>query len=274
MLAGMKKGLFYRRSLTTVLWVACMPTIVIGLLLYWVGIPQIEGEFNLLHRNELADAMNRIDDTFTDLELSASQWAFNPIFDNQLRSIDLRDQFAVTQNLFKTLSVMKGSNPIIDQVQLYLQHVSAVLSDDRGVTPLSAGEDSLYRALMANGQTFFWTDLLPSTAGVRPNGANISLVVKLPGGGIGQNYGMLIVYLDKQKLNHLIGDLTSKIHGASLLIRDDGQLISNGHGDVNKESEFEKALREQVLRLKKEQTSESMLFDWKNDTYSVSFPAC
>lgn len=264
------KGAFYRKSLMFVLLIACIPTAVAGVMLYVIGIPRIESEFNEIHQQQLIQSSNRVDEAFSELELVASQWAFNPIFDNELRGIDLRDQFAVTQSLYRNLTVMKGSNPLIGQVHLYLQHVHAVISDDRGVAPIAdeAGK-AFYQSLIDSKRSVFWVDFPPEGAAAEPERSDMTLVLKLPGGGVGQVYGLLIVYLDPQKVDQLIGDYSAELSGASLLLNGDGNLVSNGRGKDGRLSGFERALRDEVTASNTQ--FQSMLFPWNKDTYSVSY---
>ncbi|WP_127587400.1 helix-turn-helix domain-containing protein [Paenibacillus koleovorans] len=264
------KGKFYRKSLLFILMIACIPTAVVGVVLYLIGTPRIESEFNEIHQQQLIQSSNRIDEAFSELELVASQWAFNPIFGNELRGIDLRDQFPVTQNLYRNLTVMKGSNPLIGQVHLYLQHVHAVISDVRGVTPITdESGQSFYQSLVDSKRSVFWTDFPSVTASEQPEGSEMTLVLKLPGGGVGQVYGLLIVYLDPQKVDQLIANFSEEMEGASLLLNADGKWISNGHGKFGRLTEFESALRDEVKTSKTQ--VQSMLYSWNKKTYSVSY---
>jgi AraC-like DNA-binding protein len=269
---GSMRGAFYRKSLVITLIIACLPTATVGLLLYLFGIPKIQSEFNLINQQQQEKAARRINDTISSLELLASQWAYNPSFDNRLRDIDLRDQFAVTQNLYRTLSVMKGSNPLIGQVNLYLQHAHAVISDDRGVSSIASDEfrSGLYDSLIHSNKSIFWTNVASDRE--TTNGwSEMALVLKLPDGGDGQTYGLLIVYLNATVMDQLIGEMASGTQGASLLMENNGQLIANGHADLRKTSNFDIALRNMIVLSDKQ--PHSLLFKWNEETYSVTYRA-
>lgn len=266
------KGSFYRRSLLFAILLAFVPAATVGLLLYVIGIPRIEEEFGAIHQEQVLQSVNRIDDALSNLELSASQLVFSPIFDDRLRDIDLRDQFETTQNLYRTLSVVRGSNPLITEVQVYLKHEQSIISDERGVTAAGSGNlVLLYDELMESGKSVFWTDALTNMGVKSPSSdpwSKMTLVLKLPGGGVGQVYGLMFVHLNLRKLGQLSGEKTPVANGASLLIEAQGDLISNGRSNVDEASDFELALRDKVIASPERQ--QSLLFTWQNETYSVS----
>ncbi len=180
-----------------VLCITSLPTAIIGAATYIMGKTQIEKAENHVHQVLVTKALDRINDDLTHLELTATQWAFDPRFDEQLRNINLKERYDVTYNLYRSLSVMKGSYPLIDQVYLYLNHSTPlVVSDSEGVSPiLNEDQKKQYRQLLTGSKGAFWLD---NFRRVNQKGEPaIALVHKLP--GIGEPYGALIIYLDKKQ---------------------------------------------------------------------------
>jgi hypothetical protein len=197
-LQGLRRS-FYRRSLLILLTVSCIPNALFGLIIYYFEVSQIEREVNQYHQYQLEQAANRVEDSLSHLELISSQWAFDPVFDERLRTINLRDQFSETQTLYKTLSVLKGSDLLINQVYLYLRDSAVLVNNDQGVISISSDADKkLYTELLQGSRGIYWTDALSKAKG-QMNVFPISLVVKLPG-TTSQSYGALLINLDKKRL--------------------------------------------------------------------------
>lgn len=261
------KGHFYRKSLILVLIIASLPTALIGIGTYVLGRAHIEQEVNRTHQVLLGKALNRLNDDLTHLELVATQWAIDPRFDEKLRDINLKEEYNTAQDLYRSLSVMKGAYPLIDQVHLYLDRSAVVVSDVEGIVALDKKEErEQYHALLEQKSGAFWLDKFPRLRG--KGEPPITLVHRLP--GIGQPFGALIIYLDQAKLINMVQELSSEENGASFVIGKDGRVIVDGGAEQSAgTASLEETLRVEVMKRNKD--SEAFLFTWKGENYSVSY---
>lgn len=264
------QGTFFRRSFVIVLLIACLPTILIGILTYIFGSKQIEREVNRASDAQQRQAFVRIGDDLNRLESMFSQWAFNPSFDDKLSRLDLRDQFDVTQGLLRTLFQMKTSNALVKDVYLYLQSQDVVMSEAGGVERLEDGEDrAVLERLLKEQQTIYWTAQLKGVHRISGNSA-ASLVIRIPGGRV-TSFGAIVVELDGERVNRMIAERTVTDGGASILLQDDGELLSIGREDPSRATEFERFLVGEVRRTLPAEPSGNRVVEWRSQKYSVTY---
>ncbi|WP_433620595.1 helix-turn-helix domain-containing protein [Paenibacillus cellulositrophicus] len=262
------KGRFYRKSLLIVLSITCLPTAIIGITLYLLGSSHIGKEVTSSNEALLLNAVKRINGDLNQLELTATQWAFDPRFDGSLRNVDLKDQYTVTQNLYRTLTVMKGFYPLVDQVHLFVDGKSpVVVSDFDGIEAVSSPDDLAgYRAVMSSKQGAFWLNGFPRVN--RSDDHTVALVHKVP--GIGQPYGTLIFYLDRDKLVSLVHELSLGKAGSSFIIDEKGRFVVTEKGaGLPEGTPFETALAAEIKR--RETGSGTFLYNFQGETYTVTF---
>lgn len=261
-------SIIYRRSFIVALLITCMPAALIGFIIYIFGSSQIAKEVQHNHRNQLMQAAERIDNTFGNLEIIFSKWAFNPIFGEQLRDTDLQKQYDVTHNLYTTMAVIKESDSLVGQAVLYLEGPSVVLSDDMGIEPIGETiSQQKYEQLLRQSRAVFWTDLLAGVSGLEGT-SPYSLVIRLPGGGT-RPFGALILYLDSARVGELIDGNLADDGRASILMDEDGGPVSARRDETAEQSALEQELRSVVA--KKSGDRETFLMEWNKKTYSVSY---
>lgn len=231
---------FYKRSLAIALLIASIPAVIIGLGFYTFGTRQIEREVLQTHRNELSMVRDRIDEQLAHLEKTASQWSFNPIFSEKLRTIDdLYRQFLETQEFYGALFTIKGSSPLLGQVYLYVDSQRALVTEDHGVRKLPERE-TYFAELLRRENRMFWENSSTS-----PYIAPISLVHLLPGNGQ-KRHGALIMTLNQAKLDELVNGPAILRGGRSFLIDKSGDWVTSPPGG---DSAFPlDELRREVLR--------------------------
>ncbi|MDF2669333.1 MAG: transcriptional regulator, partial [Paenibacillus sp.] len=262
---------FYRKSLMTVLTIACLPIVLIGIMVYVTGVRQIENESNRMHQMQLTQAYDRIEEYLSHLELVSSQWAFHSNFDIRLQTMNLRDQFDETQNLYVSLSALERTDTMIGEVLLYLRNQQVTISPVEGVVPLQDSNRGTYSQLLKEQGKVYWTHTL--SQGIQPgkNRAPLSLVIKLPGIGNVESFGAIIVHLDNTKVAHLFNDAYRQEEGASFILRKDGTFVARGGqaaGEVAK-NELEQALSQYVLAQGAD--SGSVVYRYKSNAYSLSY---
>ncbi|MFC3340840.1 hypothetical protein ACFOHW_00035 [Paenibacillus abyssi] len=118
----------YRKSLIAILLIASFPGIVTGSILFIVSKQQIENELQQVHHNQLKQTVGTIDDQFSFLERSMAHWAFDPQFTGSLRNLDFAYDYKEIHDIYRTLLIMEGSNPLIERVELFLNEPVALSS--------------------------------------------------------------------------------------------------------------------------------------------------
>lgn len=122
----------YRKSLLTFLIFASLPGLIVGGVLYIVSKNQIETELQQVHDEQFVQTVETMDEQFSYLEQSMAHWAFDPQFTENLKNLDFANNYQEIHEIYRTLLVMEGSNPLIGRVELYLREpASVVFTPDR-----------------------------------------------------------------------------------------------------------------------------------------------
>lgn len=256
----------YRRSLMIILLVSCLPTAIMALSVYIFGASHVEREVTNYHQRIQRQSTERIDQTFSHLETTLVQWSFNPMFGDRLRTMVFKDQQYLdeTKDLFQTLLVLKGLNPMIEEVYLFVHSQSALVSYDGGVRPLdSETNNKLFQSLLKSGKSFYWANGMPELT-LKPFQHSLALVHTLPQGPF-QPYGALIMVLKSDQVSRLIAG--QEDGESSLVLSDSGVLIASGRKG-NALTELDQQLLGEAVTRKAD--FRSFLMDWKNEKYSVS----
>ncbi|XEC95829.1 AraC family transcriptional regulator [Paenibacillus tarimensis] len=254
---GGTKGSFYRRSLFIILLITSIPGLITGFSIHWFAVGQIEQDLKALHQKQIEQRVKTLDDQLTYLELSLAHWAFDPRFNSGLKESDFAFRFKDTRDLIKSLLVMRGSHPLIDDVMLYLNQPSATLFDPE-YTPVSDLEtERRFNSLLSRPHNIFWNS--------QPS--DVSLVHKIPGGAK-EHFGVLTVSLKQDKLLDLLQALTPYNEGTTLLLNAEHEtILSAGRDDET--GTFSQALLEDVSSIGA--MSGGFVKQWQGHTYSVSY---
>ncbi|WP_201318036.1 helix-turn-helix domain-containing protein [Paenibacillus sp. EPM92] len=255
---AMRKGNLYKKILIIILIITCFPAALIGLSFYFIGTEQIENELMQTHRSQLEKDRERIEEQLAHIELTASQWALNPQFDEKLKDIDFYKQFLVTQELYKSLSIIKGSSTLIDQVYLYVDGQRLLVSEDEGIIQLTEENNHIYHTLLQDNRSILWTK-----AAIRKAGTSLSLVHALP------RFGALIITLNESKFNDMVSELTIDKKGSSFIIKENGEWVTTGMDGVQAPSDQAVFLGNEVLKRSTE--ADSFILKWNKEDYSVSY---
>ncbi|NHN32506.1 AraC family transcriptional regulator [Paenibacillus agricola] len=261
------KGRFYRKSLIWVLVITCIPTITIGFGADLIGTYQIEKTIVASRQNEVALSAKRIDDYLSHLEKTVTQYASNPEYGIRLRALEATYDYEYIRDIFNSLLALKGSNPLIDQVNLYLVGSETIYSGESGVNAIrTEGEKDRFRVLLEQPRTAYW---LPSfvTTGAKDGEEMPVLIYKLPVGS-GHPFAALIVYINKSRMAQMIGESTADGQKGSFLIQSQGDWIVTAEGR-SKPTKLEEAWRQAIPV--NGQATETFVHSWEHETYSVSY---
>ncbi|TBL71081.1 helix-turn-helix domain-containing protein [Paenibacillus thalictri] len=256
-----RRGHEYKKILIIVLIITCIPAALIGASFYFLGTRQIETELMQTHRSQLEKDRGRIEEQLAHIELTASQWVLNPQFNEKLKEVDFYKSFLVTQDLYKSLAIIKGSSTLIDQVYLYVDGQSVLISEETGITQLTEERNLGYRKLMQQPRSIFWMKLA-----VRKADPALSLVHVLPRLN---GAGALIITLNESKFNDMVTELTVNKKGASFIVKEDGEWITTGIDEAKSATAQETFFRDEIL--KRGGDSDTFMLGWNKEDYSVSY---
>jgi AraC-like DNA-binding protein len=205
------QDVLFRKSLVLVLTITCLPTAILGALFYFFGSQYISKEIILSHETRFKKALERIDENFSTLEQLVTQWAYNPAFSYGLRENDLYSNVQ-THDLFKSLLMMKLSNPLIEEVFLYLDKQQVVISENDGIVSITNAEElQFYQSQLRNGKPIRYSTA-PFSLLNNKYGTRCMLIRNLDQyGNIGN--GMFLVTLNPQKLQTLVNELNDDADG-------------------------------------------------------------
>ncbi|WP_231891381.1 helix-turn-helix domain-containing protein [Paenibacillus swuensis] len=266
---------FFRKSLIMVLLITCLPTVMIGLSLHFIGVPRIEQELNRTHQQQLARSTSQMDEQLMQLEVSMSQWAFNPVLGKSLADVDLGEEFTLTRNLYKTLSIMKETNPLIQEVTLYLNKTGLLVSDINGYeTVTDSGGQALMEKLMEGERDLYWSkDLVDSPyfggpAPLNNNKFKYALVHRLSDTN-NERFGALIVQINTGKLKSQLQTLGTS--GIPLLMDSNGDWLIMNALEPGGAHQIERNLRDEVKAHVLRGDSKPFIYTGKEKRYSVSY---
>ncbi|MFC4776662.1 helix-turn-helix domain-containing protein [Paenibacillus sp. GCM10023252] len=262
---------FFRKNLTLVLLTACLPTIVIGLSLYSVGVSQIEKEVNRSHQNQLNQLAVQIDEQLSRLEMSLSQWAYNPLFGEQLMKVDLGQELDLTRDIYKNLTIMTEMNPLVADVYLYVDTSSRLVSNKKGLFTIhDPAQKDRFHKLLEQDKDLYWTkDLyvseIPSlTLPSFRHSFKYTLVHQLPG-VLANKYGALIVQLDAQAVNRMFD--VREGSNSSILVDSSGEPLIQHDND----NPLYRQLREGIMDRYLSKGSGAYPLVHEQTRYSVSY---
>ncbi|HZG86646.1 AraC family transcriptional regulator [Paenibacillus sp.] len=257
-LAGFR-GSHYRRSLITLLLFASLPGIVIGFILFIFSKSQIESELQSIHQGNLLQRASAMDEQFSFLERSIAYWAFDSQFTNRLKDLDLTYKYEEIHEIYRTLLVMEGANPLVERVELYVSEQGGLLFTVDGFWRLDGDRKERYERLLANEQSLFWNSSREP--------AEIRLIHKVPGIGA-EPFGVLVMHLKKEPVLELVRSLTPYNGGTTFVYEaSDGWLVTSTQN--LEPSPLDRAILGDVQTRAEE--AGTYIYDWNGETYSVTY---
>lgn len=206
----------FLKNLLTVLCVTLIPTLIIAISVYFAATLQVEKEVNRNHVWQVLHLMSRINENFSQLEMTVSQFAINPFFGEGLRSIVPAMDYEYVHDMYRTFLMMKGTNTLIHRVILYSQPHQALFTE-QGYEKLTNRQmfEELDNLLSVD-RAFFWKDTPPFFSG---SAFSKMLVMKIPANR--EAFGVIIILLDLKQVQSLFNE-------SSISAQDIGLLKSDG----------------------------------------------
>ncbi|MEK3882313.1 AraC family transcriptional regulator [Paenibacillus sp. PL2-23] len=266
--SGKPSRSFYRKSFIWFLLAASIPGLIIGFATYWFAVGPMARNISELHQNQIQERAQNIDDQFGSVELDISHWAFNPRFGSNLKELDFVYHFKDTRDITKTLFMLQGSHPLIQQVQLFIDGEDTALFQPEFYKLGNRTQIAGYEQLIKEGTNIYWTDKLPAS-GEQSEAADadkpIVLVHKIPGES-SSPFGVLVTELKRDKVMNLLKTLTPYNEGLTMLLDQRGELLVS---DQSESTAFHEQLRAEVLL--RQETRGTFIHQQEDITYSVSY---
>lgn len=260
------KRSLYRKSLITILLITCIPIAVMGAVLYGVGSNRILQEVNASHQKQLHQTVQRFDDYLSQLELFVGRLTLEPSFNSSLEDTDFIQQFQKKRDIDQSLSLMRSTNPLIQEVSLYIQKSNTFMSDETGYRQLSREEDRAYfSGLLKQDRDITWHHEVRYPTSAQPRQA---IVVKLKRTIYDQEaYGAFIVYINQRFMNQYLNNVTSE-DGYTALREKRGATVAVSY-NASRPAPFTDAILEQAESLAAEpHTTTARL---AGERYSISY---
>ncbi|MBW4082643.1 AraC family transcriptional regulator [Paenibacillus sp. S150] len=253
------RGRYFRRSLTLVLFIACIPGIVTGVVLYGWLTGSMERTLRQADQEQLEHRAALVAEQLDDLELSFSKWAFDPVFDSRLKSLDFVYKYKQVHELYKTLLIIQDSNVLIDEVELYLQQPEPLtLTPYRYDFLRDPSQRVTFGQLVEEQRMTYWTR--------SADGKSMMEVIQLTGDN-GLPFGALTMTLDTRQLGNLLQSLSPYPSSASFLLGAEGEwIVPPASGG---EDGLYAAMRSRVLDADAEHAS--LLMSYGGKEYSVKY---
>ncbi|WP_339850543.1 helix-turn-helix domain-containing protein [Paenibacillus sp. FSL W7-1088] len=253
---NLPRGRYFRRSLMMILFIACIPGVITGVLLYgWVTV-KMENILQQSHLRQFEQRTAWVSEQLDALELIFSQWAFDPVFDNRLKELDFVYKYKQVHELYRLLLMIQNSNTLIGKVQLYLDEPRAVKMDSERYDFISdPSEITKMERLTEQPQATYWSRSL--------EGSSMMMVNRLPGGSE-DALGALTVTLDNQQLGSMLQTLSPYNGGTTFLLDEQGKPMLPQDKELGG---LQQAVREHVLNF--ETNPSSFLMEYGDLTYSV-----
>lgn len=256
--AAMLRGSYFRRSLALVLLIACIPGLVMGIIMHKSITVKMENVLQRLHHEQIEQRARTIDEQLSALELSFSQWAFDPVFDNRLRQLDFVYKYKQVHELYRTLLIMNNSHTLVNRAELFLLYPQPlVMKPDRYDFIDDLDKIEQYKALLQKPLGAYWTRSFDGKAPM--------LVNRLPGGEE-KPLGIVTTTLNENKLSRLLDTLTPYAEGETFLLDSEGNWLMRGSEPA---SPLAAKLREVYLQHRG--SGESLRMEYGNEAYSVSY---
>ncbi|TBL78499.1 helix-turn-helix domain-containing protein [Paenibacillus thalictri] len=255
------RGKHQRRSFLVAAISACLPVALIGILVYLMVTDRIEAETKKFRQSQVAFATERIDSNLNHLELAMAQWTFRLPLETNLGDLNVENDYKDVQTIYRALTWVKSSDPLIEEVTLYLENQKVLVRDNSGIIRLTTPDEiASYRKLAMGDTDLSWTPLYSKNA----NAAQYMLVVRLPG-----RLAALFVEINAKQLDKLIGELEPEGKGATILLQEEGKPISLGRRAITDPSDLDAKLLESARELRGT-AGEPRIERWEGGTYSVS----
>ncbi|TBL72722.1 helix-turn-helix domain-containing protein [Paenibacillus thalictri] len=262
------KGNYYRKSLIFVLIITSLPTAVIAISTYFIGMQQMEKEVYHKNQYQLEQVFSRLEEQFSQLEMTIDKGTFNPSLDEKLRDANFVDEYMAMLEVYQVLGVLQSSSPMIARIDLYLKNQQLLVSNDRGLISLEEEPNSAAYDTLLNGPDMIsWGNTeqyYTKEKALFP----LVLIHKVPIIST-RPFGALLVYLNKSMIAKQMTQLNPYENGISFISKANGEWIASSKDESAHKQALKEMIRDKMVKM--ESASDSFVVKWEGQEYSVAY---
>ncbi|OUS78152.1 hypothetical protein B1748_05175 [Paenibacillus sp. MY03] len=256
----------YQKKLIVFLLIASLPGIIFSSILFVVTKSQIERELQSVHQNHMSNTIHTIKNQFSDLEMLMANWASNTNM-QEFGNLDVVRDYVQIKDLYNTLSLMGGYNPLIGRVELFFNEPSPTVYTENGYKFL--GDTPLletYTRLLVSKQRMFWDhDLTTIEEGYRGLYAPFAMVHTI-NRNLFDPIGSLVVFLEREKLEDM---LLSPYEDGSVFLLQDRRYWLFGQKDQTEPNALQNEIMKEIER--RSELPEPFVFHYENIKYTITY---
>lgn len=144
-----------KKKIVLLLLVVCIPSLLIGTAIYFLGANQLKDEMIKTHREQITNQVNYIDSQLRGVEINLNYLSHERLFRNELDQVNFQENYQLTEQLSGTLFSKQNSNTLIETVSMYIdsERPSVFNPQFRWVS-----EDLIpeYRRYLSSNEDFYW----------------------------------------------------------------------------------------------------------------------
>ncbi|WYP26982.1 AraC family transcriptional regulator [Alkalihalobacillus sp. FSL W8-0930] len=254
---------YFRKNFLLILIIAFIPGIISGVGIQWFGVTTVKKELRERHTIQIAETAEMVDDQLEYLELSLSYWAFEKRFGPDLMDRNFVKDILETRDMMQLLTVIQGSHPLIERVELYINKDDEPLLFSPFYSKVKPVEYAYYQSLLKSDHSMGWAH----TQQPRSDREESTILSHSIPGASQMPLGLLSVTLDQKKFGQLIQTLKTDEQGITFLMNSRQQMIVPETDSSN--TYFVSALKNELTQL--EDSSGSIEYVYNGHSYSVSF---
>lgn|GEM_PF-3895292 len=258
----------YRKKLVIVLLITSFPGIIFNFLLIFISKHQMEEELQRLHQAHLADNIRLIQEQFTDLERLAANWAYEAN-KTDYRNIDTVMDYAKLRELYQRLAFMANYNPMVGNVELFINDANPRVYSETGYLFLEDEEQQTpYNQLLHSKKYLFWDDKVKSiNQSVMVKHSPLVLVYNLDN-YTNIPYGSLLVFMEEERIQHMLQSPYKE--GSAFLVRNREKWLF-GEKNITEPSSLQQEIMEYILANDQQDMPKAFIHRDSKIEYTVSY---
>ncbi|SEN51439.1 Helix-turn-helix domain-containing protein [Amphibacillus marinus] len=252
---------FYRKQIVIFLIVICVPSLLIGAMIYVFGAKELKQEMISAHNEQIINQVDYIDSQMQSLEVNLNYWTHEKLFFNDLNTINFQEQYQMADEIKGSLFSKQNGNSLIEKISVYVDAEDPILFNPQ-FRWVDEQRNKYFQQYVKHEDTFFWDRNVlmdESDEHLFP----LVLVKNIPSlQQNDRNSASFIVELNKNAVMQMIDGLSLASDGFSFIIdKETGVIITS---DQQSQLFFNDVLMRQGIE------NGSFSTTWQGTDYSVT----